>query len=52
MNSENVKVLNDDNGFVIIGIAGKEFISQEPVKMVNGRFKVKDLEKAIFGCVI
>ena len=52
MSEKNVKVFNDENGFVIIRIAGKEFVSAEPVPMVNGKFKASDLEKAVFGTMV
>lgn len=50
--SKNVKVFNDEEGFVIIRIAGKEFVSSESIPMVNGKFKSSEVQKLVFGMMI
>lgn len=46
---KNFSVLTDEDGYVIInGIAGKEFISTEPIVLVNGKFRVKDFLNLVF----
>lgn len=48
MSEKNVKVVNDEDGFLIIGIAGKEFITMDEVPMYDGKFKASDIQKATF----
>jgi hypothetical protein len=52
MSNKNVKILNDEDGYMIINIAGKEFVSANPVPMVDGKFKASDIQKAVFGSMI
>jgi hypothetical protein len=48
MSEKNISVLNDEDGFIIIQINGKEFVSTEPVEMIDGKFKGKDIQDLTF----
>jgi hypothetical protein len=48
MSKNNIQIINDEDGFIIVSIAGKEFISNEPLMMVNGKFKSSEFVKLIF----
>jgi hypothetical protein len=48
MCEKNIRVVNDEDGFIIISVAGKEYISMDEVPMYDGKFKASDIEKATF----
>jgi hypothetical protein len=52
MSEKNVKVFNDENGYMIIRIAGREYITENPIPMVDGKFRASDIQKAVFGTMI
>jgi hypothetical protein len=52
MSEKNVKVFNDENGYMIIRIAGREYITEEPVPMIDGKFRASDIQKAVFGTMV
>jgi hypothetical protein len=47
--TEMVKVINDIDGYILISIAGKEFVSREPIQINSeGRFHAMDIDKLVF----
>jgi len=52
MSEKNVKVLNDENGYIIINMYGREFVSCTPLEMVDGKFRASEVEKLLFGTMI
>jgi len=44
-----VKVINDIDGYILISIAGKEFVSREPIQINSeGKFHARDIYKLTF----
>lgn len=43
-----LSVVSDEEGYLIVGIAGREFISTTPVNVVNGKFRAKDILNLVF----
>lgn len=48
MSVKGTLVLNDEDGFLIMYVNGHEFISTEPIEIINGKFKASALEKLVF----
>lgn len=46
--SEKTSVINDVDGYIIINMYGTEYVSNEPLNMIDGKFRASDVEELIF----
>jgi hypothetical protein len=47
--TEMAKIINDVDGYIIISLSGKEFISREPIQVTaEGKFHARDIDKLVF----